>query len=164
MRGVLVSGLVAGLAGGVVLATLLTVVTPTTPGLPMRSLMRLLAGAAGSESLMIGWIIILVLGAFVGVMFAAIAGDRRRPGATMMGPALIIGAVVWLAALFVGVPLLFDVSPAAVAASANFWPLGMFLCVASLLFISAVAAVFVGMAAPRRRDDVPEARDMRRAA
>lgn len=164
MRRVLVSGLVAGLAGGVVLATLLTVVVPTTPGLPMRSLMRLLAGAAGSDSAMIGWIITLVLGALVGLVLAAIAGYRGRSGTTVMGPALIIGAVVWLAALFVGVPLLFAVSPVAVPITPEFWPLAMFLCVASLLFISAVAAVFVGMASRPRRDDVRETRKLRRAA
>ena len=160
---VLLSGLIAGLAGALVLATLFTVATPTSPGLPMRSLMHLLAGATGSGRLVVGWAITVAVGVLFGLA-AAFAARRARTAALVPGMALVLGGALWLVMVLVAVPVLFDVSPVAVATTPVLWPVALFLGVACLLFGSAVGAVLGAMSSPLGRDERHEPRTLRRAA
>ena len=74
----LASGIVAGLAGGILLGLALTVVVPTHPGLPVASLMELLARRIGASAL-VGWLVVLASSAVLGGVYGLLLRNRRTP-------------------------------------------------------------------------------------
>lgn len=165
MLRLVVSGMVAGVAGGIVFSTLLTVMMVTGRGAAMVTLMQLLAGALGSGRLLAGWIAVLGAGAALGGVFASLVGRRHMQKAgTVAGAALFLGLGLWFAEGLVGIPLLFGLPPVVGLADPLVWPMVPAMLVSNLLFTSVLAAVFLGLRPRTARARGVEARDLRRAA
>lgn len=80
------AGIVGGLAGGVVFGIMMQ----------MMGMIPMVAMLVGSEAVVVGWIVHLVISAFIGVTFALLVGSRaNKPGiAAVLG--LGYGAVWWV--------------------------------------------------------------------
>jgi hypothetical protein len=89
------SGVVAGLAGGVVFGTMMH----------MMVMLGMVAGLVGSESVAVGWLVHLVISAAIGAGFGVVLGPR----ATSYGPGLtygvLYGAIWWVLGPLVLMPL-----------------------------------------------------------
>lgn len=165
MLGLLASGMIAGLAGGLVFSILLTVLVLTGPRAATVTLMQLLSGAIGSDGLLAGWIATLGAGAALGSLFAALVGRRhRRDAGRVASAALFLGLCLWLAEGLVGIPLLFGLPLVAGMADPLVFPILPPMLVSTLLFTSVLAAVFVGLRPRPARERGADARDLRRAA
>jgi hypothetical protein len=84
MSNKLVGGVVGGLIGGLVFGLMMA----------LMGMMPMIASLVGSQSVVVGWILHLVISLFIGVTFALLFGDRS----TTYGAALLWGVVygiVW---------------------------------------------------------------------
>lgn len=80
------AGIGGGLAGGVVFGIMMQ----------MMGMIPMIAMLVGSESVVVGWIVHLIIAAFIGVTFALLVGSRaNKPGiAAVLG--LGYGALWWV--------------------------------------------------------------------
>jgi hypothetical protein len=164
MRHVLFSGIVGGLAAGIVLGLLLSAVVPSDMGLPHRALMEFLAEGLGLRSLVLAWLVTLAASALLGAIFAGLV-RRSRDAGTVSSVALAFGLAVWVVVSAIAGPLLIGASP--VTGLRNImrvWPLVVGCLMFSLLFLSVLAFVFLTLRSRGERAPVAEARPLRRAA
>jgi hypothetical protein len=139
----IVFGVLAGLAGGIVLATWLTVMIVTGPAATMVTLMQLLGAALGHDGLLVGWIAALGAGAVLGGLFALVLGRAAWNPEILAVAALLFGLALWLAEGLVALPLLFQVAPVIGVADPRVWPLIPPMVVPNLLFSSVLAVVLL---------------------
>ena len=164
-KSALASGIVAGLAGGVLLGLVLTVVVPTNPGLPAASLMELLDRRVGVSRMLVGWLVVLAASGVLGALFGAMLRNRRTPERAAV-VALVYAFVLWVVDGLVGVPLLFGAAPLTGLANPALWPLVVMAFGITLLFTSVMAATFLALRPPelRRDGEAVQARTYRHAA
>lgn len=141
----LASGVVAGLAGGVVFGILATLMTDVVAGHGLVSLMRLIGQAVGSGSLLTAWMIVLAIGVLLGALFGILAGRPGRDTGAVASYGLLYGLALGLLVGFVAVPLMLGRSPS----SREIWPWLPATLVACLLFASALAGTFVWLQGKR---------------
>jgi hypothetical protein len=160
----LVRGIVAGLAAGVLLATMLTVMQQELVTGPV-TLMGLVARDVGSKHLAVGWLLDLAVCAGLGALFGLAAGRSALDSGAVAVRALFFGLALWIVGGVLATPLLFGLSPLRGLSRVEVFPWLPALLVAWLLFVSVLAAVFVWLGQRRR----PAARaastpEIRRAA
>jgi hypothetical protein len=141
----------------------LTVVVPTTPGLPVASLMERLVTVTGAGGLLAGWAMTLGGSAVPGAIFGALLAGRGRDTTTVATVALSCGLALWVVNGVIGVPLLYGAPPVVGLARLSFGPILIVMLLTDLIFFSALAVLFLGLSGrgPREPGD---ARDLRRAA
>lgn len=135
----LVSGAVAGLAGGVVFATLATVMTDVVVGTGSVTLIGLIGQAVGAGTLLSAWVIVLGIGALLGAIFGLLVGGPGRDGSTVAACALLCGFVLGVVVGLVAVPLMLGLTPADRA----IWAWLPATLVSCLLFTSVVAIIVI---------------------
>jgi hypothetical protein len=165
MRSSIASGIVAGLAGGIVLGTMLTFMTQDATAQGFVTLMGLVARDVGSTRLAVGWLVELGVCAALGALFGALCGRRPPDAGAVASRALFFGLVLWGVSSLVGVPMLYGLPPVRGVVRSEVFPWIPALLAGWLLFVSVLAASFVWLG-QRRRPAVRSAspRDIRRAA
>src|SRR5262245_12497282 len=102
------AGAVAGLTGGIIAASLLSVMAVTAPQGNIMRVITLVAHTVRSDSFLVGWLVQLaagvVLGALFGVLSAVIAGAAHDPGSTV-GWAEIYAIGWWVLGWLLVMPL-----------------------------------------------------------
>lgn len=82
----LINGALAGLAGGLVFGAMMA----------MMGMMAMIAGLAGSDSAAVGFVIHLVISAFIGATFGLLLGNRVDGTTTALGWGALYGFVWWI--------------------------------------------------------------------
>jgi hypothetical protein len=161
----LASGIVAGLAGGILLGLALTVVVPTHPGLPVVSLMELLDRGLGARRALVGWVAVLAASGVLGAVYGALLRNRRTPERASV-VALFFALVLGMLEALVAVPLLVGAAPVLGLANPALWPLAVLAVGINLLSASVMAATFLALRPREGPRDQParEARTVPRAA
>lgn len=90
----IVSGIVASLAGGIVFGIVMQ----------MMGSIKMIAGIVGSDSVLVGWGIHIMISAIFGVTWLAFAGEN---GGWLRG--LIYGIVVWVFGPLIVMPMMFRI-------------------------------------------------------
>lgn len=140
----LVSGAVAGLAGGIVFATLATLMADVVTGIGTVTLIGLIKHAVGAGTLLSAWLIVLGVGILLGVLFGVLVGRPGRDGGTVAACGLLCGLALSLLVGLVAVPLMLGLTPADRATWA--WlPATLMSC---LLFTSVLAIIVVWLQEP----------------
>jgi hypothetical protein len=106
MRSKIGAGIVAGLLAGVVFGVMMHVITTPMPMGGRMPMMTMMAHVVRSDSLVAGWIYLLVNSVVMGGIFGLVLGDR----ATRIGGGLawgaLYGALLWVLGALVLMPLL----------------------------------------------------------
>ena len=79
-----------------------------SPGTTREPMLRMVAELAGSDSLVVAWLLLLVAGAGMGVLFGALFGARPATRGGWLLRGLLYGAAWWVAGGLVLMPLLLD--------------------------------------------------------
>ena len=164
-KSALASGIVAGLAGGVLLGLVLTVVVLTHPELPVASLMELLDRRVGASRALVGWIVVLAASGVLGALYGALLRNRRTPeSASIM--ALVYAVVLGILEGLIVVPLLVGAAPLVGLANPALWPIAVLAFGINLLFASIMAGTFLALRPhePRHEPPAADARTYHRAA
>lgn len=80
------SGVIGGIAGGVVFGMLMQ----------MMGMMPMIAMMVGSESVLIGWIIHLIISAITGVLFVYMFGSKVSTNTDAVRYGLVYGLIWWV--------------------------------------------------------------------
>lgn len=92
----LTGGIAGGIAGGLAFGILMTAM----------DMMGMVAGLAGSSSIVVGWLIHLVVSAAFGLGFAIVLGALVTGVGRALGFGAVFGVVAWIAGALVAMPLM----------------------------------------------------------
>jgi hypothetical protein len=114
VRSRIAAGAVAGLTGGIIAASLLSVMAVTAPQGNIMRVITLVAHTVRSDSFLVGWLVQLgvgvALGALFGVLYAVIAGAAHDPGSTV-GWAELYAIGWWVLGWLLVMPLATSLRP-----------------------------------------------------
>lgn len=91
----LVAGTAAGLLGGVVFGVMMTAM----------GMMGTIAGLVGSESIVVGWLVHLVISVVFGIAYALVLGAETRSYGRGVGFGAVYGVVIWVVGPLLIMPL-----------------------------------------------------------
>ncbi|MGH7570657.1 MAG: hypothetical protein ACREMK_02300 [Gemmatimonadota bacterium] len=151
-----VAGLLAGLVYGIVMQ-MVTVPASSGAGMPMGEggmpmsgggrmpMMAMVAQVVRSDSLVVGWVLLLVMGMVMGAIFAWVLGDRaaRIGGGLTWG--VLYGIFWWLLGTLILMPILLGMSAFAPLTMASMRPGALWSLAAYLLCGLILGAVFAGL-------------------
>jgi hypothetical protein len=121
------AGVLAGLVAGLVFGILMQAITMPALGeggmaMPERGQMRtageqrmpmmtMMSRVLRSESLLVGWIYVLISSAIIGAIFGWVLGGRAAKVGSGLAWGALYGAVVWFLGALILMPLLLGMSP-----------------------------------------------------
>ena len=162
MRSKFGAGIVAGLLAGLVYGIVMQMVTLPTPmpaegapmsgggGVPMSEgdrlpMMAMVAQVIRSDSLVVGWIFLLIVGMAMGAIFAWALGDRavRIGGGLAWG--LLYGILWWVLGTLTLMPILLGMPAFAPITMVSMRPGAMWSLAAYLLSGPILGVVFAGL-------------------
>jgi hypothetical protein len=162
MRSKAGAGVVAGLLAGLVYGIVMQMVTVPMAGegpMPMTGgdrvpMMAMVAQVVRSESLAVGWVLLLVMGMVMGAIFAWVLGDRasRIGGGLTWG--VLYGIFWWLLGTLILMPILLGMSAFTPLTMASMRTGAVWSLAAYLLCGLILGAVFAGLY--RGRPAAPE--------
>lgn len=110
MRSRIAAGALAGLVSGLVYGIVIQGMAMPMPMGDPEPMMEMVARVARSDSLVVGWIVLLVTGVIAGAVFGAALGDRAaRLGAGLAWGALF-GVLLWVVGGLLLMPLVLGMS------------------------------------------------------
>lgn len=106
MRSKVSAGALAGLAAGLLYATIMHVTTAPMAMGDRRRLIMMVADVVRSDSLTVGWVVLLATGVILGGLFGATLGARASGVGSGMGWGALYGIFWWVVGTLVLMPVL----------------------------------------------------------
>jgi len=142
MKRNLLSGAIAGLAGGLVFGTMMQMMTASAPDGREMPMMQMVAMLVGSDQVAIGWIYHLFNSAAIGVLFGGILGSRVSGLGSGLAWGSVYGSAWWILGALVLMPLILGMPAFAPLAMAPMRPGAMGSLIGHLMYGLVMGSVF----------------------
>ena len=137
------SGIVAGLAGGVVFGIMMQMMTAPTPQGGQMPMMAMVAMVVRSDSTFVGWVYHLFNSAVIGAVFGGLLGGCAQSIAAGLGWGALYGLVWWIMGALILMPIFLGMPAFAPLQMAPMRPVAMGSLVGHLIYGVILGSGFV---------------------